>query len=222
MPCGIQPGRKDKQKERKEGEASYMKQSLQLLLCIALLGTASAQAQTREAPELPANLERLAETAAVLRTSPAAVQALKIREAISQTWTGTDWENTSRSTYEYEGDNETVLTYETWAETEWQNGSRTLTEYENGLVSMVTYQEADGAGWVDDTRDVFTYSGDNPVEILSQTNDSGTWVNTERTIPYNGDNLIEGSETQQWDGSDWQPWFTDRFSQEGSDLHHIS
>ncbi len=112
-------------------------------------------------------------------------------EEIYQTWNGSAWVDSSKSSYTYDGNNNrTEWLFKTW----------------------------NGSAWVDSFKISFTYDGiNNQTEELKQYWDGSVWVNYFKiSFTYDGNNNVTEELIQGWDGSAWVNSFKDLYTYDGN------
>jgi hypothetical protein len=128
-------------------------------------------------------------------------------EAITQTWDGTNWVNSSRSTSLYDvRNNKTQRTYQNWNVSAWENSSKYLYTYDaNDNQTEQIYQTWSGGIWVNNNRSVITYdSNNNATEYIYQSWSGTAWTNDSRYLyTYDSNNNTTQYIYQTWDGTVW-------------------
>ena len=192
-----------------------------MIVLAAATTTANAQSVSVNA-HTNAHTATLLEQVDKLSVLPTRVQAIVLREQIVQNWENEAWANSTRITYDYDGDLQTEVLTEQWDGDSWENHSRYMTSYSGGQVVSTQFETWVGSEWVPDDRTLYTYSGDTFSEILYQSYVEGEWVDVDRTTVTLSNGLIAQTVSETWDGSAWVP--EDRFSldEEGADVVSVS
>ncbi|MDP2363977.1 MAG: hypothetical protein Q8M94_09440, partial [Ignavibacteria bacterium] len=128
-------------------------------------------------------------------------------ESISQSWDGTNWVNSSRSTNVYDAKNNRVQsTYQTWNVSVWENSYRYSYIYDvNNNQTEYAYQSWNGTAWVNSSRYLYTYNVNNDVtRQISQTWNGSAWVDYSQYLyTYDLNNDLTLQLYQTWSGTAW-------------------
>jgi len=113
-------------------------------------------------------------------------------EELGQTWIGSNWVNSFKSTYTYDGNNNMIEElWQHWDTSNWVNSHKHTYTFDgnNNMIEEVK-QDWDGSNWVNDYKYTYTYDGNNNmIEELWQYWDASNWVNShEATYTYDGNN----------------------------------
>lgn len=194
------------------------------LFFVVLLGFAATAVQaqsTRSFAQQDAHTVRLEQQIHKINLLRADVQAVVLRRHTTQNWEGGAWVNSTRTTFDHNGELQTESLFETWAGDSWENSLRTLTSYSGGLISEAIYENWAGTSWAQETRILYTYSGGQLSEMRSQARRDNAWVDEERTTITTSGGVLASSQTDVWDGQNWVP--TDKYaiSQAGDDVETV-
>jgi hypothetical protein len=141
------------------------------------------------------------------------VSGQNIQTILSETWTGTNWQNLSRESYTYDGsDHITNILIQDWDEgsINWINSSRTVyTNNPDGTPNQMVIQSWDelSSDWVNEERLTFTYNTSK--KVLTTT--AETWAATDwqnffkQTNTYDGSGFLTNTLSQNWNevSSEW-------------------
>lgn len=111
-----------------------------------------------------------------------------VNQSIDQTWDVTNvWVNSERTTYTYTGgDKVSIAISEIWTGANWQNDTKLTNTYDAGFrITNSLYQEWNTSTslWVNNSQSLYSYDiGNNLTQIISQTWSTGTstWTNATR------------------------------------------
>jgi hypothetical protein len=132
----------------------------------------------------------------------------------NQNWDGATWENSSRTTVNYDGaQHPTEFAYSSWNSggSTWENDNRNVYAYTGDDLTSDTYQDWDGVGntWENNDRRIFTYDAGRWATTVTQDWDGlgSTWDNeTRRAYTYDTAGRITQELIQEWPflGSNWE------------------
>ena len=125
-------------------------------------------------------------------------------------WSGTQWDNDTRSTYSYTSGKLTDLTTQEWNfdSSKWINASKLTTTYDGDRPTVTTSQTWTTDHWEDQSRNTFTYDGSgNMIVSVLEIAQGGVLVNFYKTtLTYSG-GRVDSSYTYIWstspDPDDW-------------------
>ncbi len=100
--------------------------------------------------------------------------SFRLPDFVTQTWTGTEWENEYRQTTELDGQDRPVLvTNEDWEDESWVGSSRQLRTYENGELDSTELQSFEEGEWFTYLTESYTYYGNGLLETVLHQFDFG-------------------------------------------------
>jgi hypothetical protein len=126
-----------------------------------------------------------------------------LEQVTTQTWLGTEWENSTQTRYSYDGGNQTEILTLTWQEDDWVNLSRSTSTYNGDLLITQQSELWTGDAWEPSSRTIISYESGELTESISQSWVEGEWVNTFRTRATNNTGATFEQENDEWDGSEW-------------------
>lgn len=120
-------------------------------------------------------------------------------------WTGSAWDISYRTLYDYTDGNLTEILEQDWNGSEWVNLGRQLQTYDgSNRLSTMQFQMWSGTDWTVSSRLVYSYDGSGVItQVLNQSWQSNAWVDTQRYIPTYSGTRLESNLTQNWTGSAW-------------------
>jgi len=94
-------------------------------------------------------------------------EADNLVEALSERWTGTEWENMLRITHTYSDNRKTETLQQEWDDDNWQNMSKTLYFYEGDKLTYMEMEDWEEDAWVKAGKTVNSYNNlDQISEVL--------------------------------------------------------
>lgn len=138
----------------------------------------------------------------------------------TQAWGGSDWVNTLRIIYTYDGSGFPIeVVTQNWTGA-WSNLSRTTSSYNgNKLDSTYSYGWDTGESeWLTLSRSGYTYSGELLQTTTVQTFFGSIWMNSSRTTLTYNSNLVTQTLVETWDiiGNAWQNSFKSETTYDGT------